>query len=102
MLVTTKKSSFLQTENKNNQLRLSELLRKINCMTHHAFGDADTLVAQKALESAITAKTVLVGADTDILILLCYHVDLELHDLFLSPEPETTTKKPHLVSSLTR
>ena len=72
----------------------SEELRKMKCVTHHASGDADTLIGIKALEYATTAKTVLVGDDTNLLILFCYHVDLESHDLFFCPEPKTATKKP--------
>ena len=51
------------------------------------------LIVQNALESPTTAKTVLVGDDTDLLVLLHYHGNLESFDLFC-PEPKTTTKKP--------
>ena len=42
-----------------------------NCKVHHASGDADLLIVQKAAESATRVNTVLVGDDTDLLILLC-------------------------------
>ncbi len=42
--------------------------------------------------SAATTNTVLVGDDTDLLILLCYHANLISHDLFFCPEPKKNAK----------
>ena len=85
--VTMKKDQFLA--NRQNKKRfistLSEELAKKNCETHHASGDANLLIVQKA---------VLVGDDTDLLVLLCYHASLESHDLFFCPEPKKNTKQP--------
>lgn len=72
----------------------SEALQKKNCETHHASGDVDLLIVLKAIQSATTTNTVLVGDDTDILVLLCYHASMESHDLFFCPEPKRNTKKP--------
>ena len=36
--------------------------------------------------------TVLVGDDTDLLILLCYHACLDSHHIFFRPEPKKTIK----------
>ena len=67
---------------------LSTELEKSNCKTYHAPGDADLLIVQKAVQSATTSKTVLVGEDTDLIVLLCYHASLNSHDLFFRPEPK--------------
>ena len=73
---------------------LSTELEKSNCKTYHAPGDADLLIVQKAVQSATTSKTVLVGEDTDLIVLLCYHASLDSHDLFFRPEPpKKNTKK---------
>ena len=92
MPITMKKEQFLA--NQRNKQRfifmLSEELQKKNCKTHHASGDADFLIVQKAVKSATTTNTVLVGDDTDLIILLCYHASLESHDLFFCPEPRRT------------
>ena len=61
---------------------------------HHASGDADLLIVQKAVQSAASTTTVLVGDDTDLIVLLCYHASLDSHDLFFRPEPKKTTRKP--------
>ena len=38
--------------------------------THHASGDADLLIVLKAVQSAATTTTVLVGDDTDLIVQL--------------------------------
>ena len=94
MHITMTKEQFL-TNNMNKQRfinMLSEQLVKANCHTHHATGDADLLMVQKAVESATLSDTVLVGDDTDLLILLCYDACLDSHDIFFRPEPKKTTK----------
>ena len=96
MSVTTKKEQFLA--NKENKQRfismLSKELEKKNCETHHASRDADLLIVLKAIQSATITNTMLVGDDTDLIVLLCYHASLKSHDLFFRPEPKRTTKKP--------
>ena len=37
--------------------------------------------------------TVLIGDDTDLLILLCYHAELDVFDLFFQPEPKANSTK---------
>ena len=56
-------------------------------------GNADILIVQKAVQSATTSKTVLIGEDTDLIVLLFYHAILDSHDFFFCPEPKKNTKK---------
>ena len=94
MHITMTKEQFLGN-NMNKQRfinMLSEQLVKANCHTHHAPCDADLLIVQKAVESATHSDTILVGDDTDLLILLCYHAWLDSHEIFFRPEPKKTTK----------
>ena len=65
---------------------------------YHARGDADVLIVQKAVESATLMDTALVGEDTDLLILLCYHANLDSHNIFFRPEPKKNTKMPRVWS----
>ena len=52
---------------------------------------------QKAVQSGTSCNTVLVGDDTDLLILLCYHhASLESHDLLFCPEPKKNRKQPRI------
>jgi len=39
-------------------------------------------------------KQQVVGDDTDILVLLCYHVSLDSHTIFFKPEPKKTPRSP--------
>ena len=51
------------------------------------------LIAQTAVASAQAKDTVLIGDDTDLLILLLYHVEMDAHELFIAPKPKQSTKK---------
>ena len=44
----------------------------------------------------MSCNAVLVGDDTDLLVLLCYHVSLESHDLLFRPEPKKSIKQPRV------
>ena len=46
------------------------------CKTYHASGDADLLIVQESVESASAVNTLLIGDDTDLLILLIDHASL--------------------------
>ena len=61
-------------------------------MTHHANGDADLLIVKTAVESARTNTTVLVGDDTDLLVLLCYQASKDGCDLYFRPEPKANAR----------
>ena len=63
------------------------------CEVHHAPGDAGLLIA---VELATRVNTVLIGDDTDLLILLCYHANLDSHSIFFRPEPKKGTKNPRV------
>ena len=95
MTTTMKKDQFLANRRNKQQFifMLSRELEKNNCKTYHASGDADLLIVQKAVQSATTSNTILVGDDTDLIVLLCYHAKLESHDLFFRAEPKKNTKK---------
>jgi predicted nuclease of predicted toxin-antitoxin system len=40
----------------------------------HAQGDADVLIVDTALELAMTNNVVIVGEDTDLLVIALYHI----------------------------
>ena len=90
MLAILKKPEFLSNhENKQNFINLlSDALVKSNCRTCHSDDDADVFIVQTAVESAKNMDTVLVGDDTDLLVLLCYYTDLKSHNLYFRPEPK--------------
>ena len=54
MKVTLKKDDFLYNSKNKQQFinMLSQFLKKSNCTTYHADGDADVLIVKKAVESS--------------------------------------------------
>ena len=69
-----KKKDFLS--NKSNKQRflciLSSYLKKAECLTIHARGDADVLIVETAIQYSKSRDTVRVGDDTDLLVLHSY------------------------------
>ncbi|KAK3705553.1 hypothetical protein QZH41_000251 [Actinostola sp. cb2023] len=95
MKVTTKKDLFLSNvKNKQRFIHmLSKFLKTNNCQTRHAVSDADLLIVKTSVESARARNTILVGDDTDLLVLLCYYARSDGCDLYLRPEPKANSTK---------
>lgn len=79
MKLSMKKVNFLA----NIINMLGSYLEK-KCKVYHASADADVLIVRKAVEPARVMDTVLVGDDTDLLILLCFHASMDSHNIFLN------------------
>ena len=71
---TARKDTFLaNTESKKRFIAmLQRHLSESGCRTLQAEGEADVLIVKTAVDSAVTHPTVLVGDDTDLLVLLCF------------------------------
>ena len=67
---------------------LSRYLQQANCQVYHSTADADLLIVNKAVESSRTMDSMLVGDDTDLLVLLCYHAELDVFDHFSNRNQE--------------
>ena len=65
----------------------------MDCKVYHAGGHADCLIVKQAKESALTKETILVGEDTDLLILLIYFADLKGHKIYLKSETKQYSKR---------
>lgn len=89
-IMSLKKTEFLSNPvNKQSFINiLSDKLERVGCVVQHAKGDADTLIAMTAVKSAEVVDTVLVGEDTDLLVLLCYHAKNLLRAIYFRPEPK--------------
>ena len=95
MQVALKKEVLLaNSKNKQRFINLlGEYLESRGCRVLHAKGDANVLIAKTSVESAYHQDTILVGDDTDLLVLLCLHADLNAKELIFSPEPKKCTKQ---------
>ncbi len=84
----SKKELFLaNSENKQNFLMLlDEKLRTTGVQTLNADGDADVLIAQTGVDYATSGITYVTGEDTDILVLLCHHVEPETEGPYFKSE----------------
>ena len=95
MALQTKKEEFLSI--KHNKQRfiafLYQRLEQAGCEIHQASGETDVLIVQTALTSAAKQETVLVGDDTDLLLLLIYHAKNVRHNLLFRPEIRRASQK---------
>ena len=75
MVMKSKKEELLS--NRYNKQRLIRMLGQsweyVGCETRHANGDADVLIVETAVQSAMSCEMILVGDNTDLLALLCFH-----------------------------
>ena len=88
MIPSLKKELFLSNkENKQKFVNLlAETLERKGYSTLHAT-NADVLIVKTAVAKARTLPTVLIGDDTDLLVLLLHYAEKDASDLFFRPEP---------------
>ena len=90
MHLIVKKDKFLSCA--SNELRfiyeLSKLLQQKHFNVIHASGNADVLIVKTAVQFSEDHVTVLVGDDTDLFVLLCYHALPSNKKLYFSPKPK--------------
>ena len=98
MALQTKKEEFLS--NKHNKQRcialLSQRLEQAGYEIHQARRDADVLIVQTALTSAAKKEPVLVGDDTNLLVLVIYHAMNVRHNVIFRPKTRRTSQKGNL------
>ena len=94
-------NKYVFLSNKKNKHRfihmLSGQLAEQDCKLYHAPGDADVLIAKMTVKTAKNIDTVLVADDTDLLVLLCYYVDQEAHDVYLTSDKRRMSNKPPII-----
>ena len=78
MNLTVTKEVFL-SDSKNKQQFIDFLGTKL---TNQGCQVADLLIVKKAIESASSMDTVLIGDDTDLLVLLLHHLPQYGKDIF--------------------
>ena len=95
MMIKSKKDEFLN--NKANKQRFIHYLRdnleRAGCSVDHAKDDADVLIVPTAVASARHKETVLIGDDTDLLVLLLHHAEMDAHDVYLTSEPKKSSQR---------
>ena len=91
----TKKELFLSNA-KNKQCFIEMLgtyLTSRGCIVQHAADDADLLVTKTAVDLSCEQKVVVVGEDTDLLVLLCHHADLKKERVYFRSDTKAGLRK---------
>ena len=80
------KENFLSNEsNKQRFINvLSNALLEAGIETHHASGDADCMIVSTALSKATQCPVAVVGRDTDLLVLLLYHFEPNISNVYFA------------------
>lgn len=104
MIVPISKIQFLANGlNKQRFIHLlASKLAASGCSIHHASNDADLLIVQTAVELSKEHNTVLIGEDTDLLVLLCHHANMEFKDIIFRTEPKQNAKKISRIWNVTK
>ena len=55
--------------------------------------DADSLIVKQTIEEAEKSDAVLIGDDTDLLVLLLYHAKMESHDIYFAPDYRSSSTR---------
>ena len=86
MVVCDKKDIFLSNlKNKQEFLYLlGDEFEMKGIRTKHAKGDADCLIIKEALHAASLSPTVVIGEDTDLLVLLLHHVTSQMNTVYFT------------------
>ncbi len=94
MKLEVKKEDFLaNSENKQRFITaLSAELQRYGVNTMHAKQDADLLIVQTAVAASLNQTIVVVGDDTDLLVLLCFYASLNRFKIYFRPEIKTHSK----------
>ena len=73
---------------------LAEKFSSSGFFVDHAHGNVDMLIVKTALECAQSSNTVVIGDDTDLLVLLCYHNNVPSpFSVYLKSEPKKDSNK---------
>jgi hypothetical protein len=85
MTFKSKKEIFLTNNNKSPFISLlAQRLRENECTVILAEEDADCLIISTAVARAQSTQVVVIGEDTDLLVLLCYHMHHWMDTTFTS------------------
>ena len=95
MVMKSKKEDLLSNKDSKQQFirMLGQNVEHVLCETRHANGDADVQIVETNVQSAMSCETILVGDNTDLLVLLSFHVKEDSCEVFFKPEIRSGTKK---------
>lgn len=91
MKINVTKEEFLSNQRNKQKflIELGKLLDEKGIVVKHADGDADLKIITTALECAITKNVVVVGEDTDLLILLIHYCKESNYNMYMKSESKS-------------
>ena len=72
-------------------MMLVQEMNKAHIKAIQSPSDADLLIATTAIRASRIKPTVVIGKDTDLLILILDNIDNQCHDVFFMSEPKMST-----------
>ena len=95
VLHSSHKELFLSNQESKHDLinLLGSHLKDKDCTVSHAPDDANILIALTAGNEARSATTIVIGEDTDVLVLLCYHADDSAYNIYYTSDVKSGNKK---------
>ena len=91
----TKKELFMSNSH-NKQAFINILCEKLNeydIRYKNAVDDADLLIAQTAVDCALSSEVIVIGEDTDLLVLLIHHVNQQCKRVIFKSDKMAINKK---------
>lgn len=91
----SKKQQFLNNpKNKNSFVKfLSERLERAGFNSIYATGDGNALIARTAVDSSQQNSTIVIGSETNLLILLCFYANDDTCGLYLRSDKKIKATK---------
>ena len=93
-VLNCKKDDFLSTSSNKQALidLISKRLRGKGCTVVNCTGDADTEIVSVTIAASEYGSTTLIGEDTDLLVLLLYHMKPGQKSVFFRSDKKTTSQ----------
>ena len=95
MVLSSRKDEFLSNPVNKQRfiIMLSDMLVANGHKTIHSQNDADLLIVETAIRRAADQPVVVIGEDTDLLILLCHHVNQALNTVIFRSDAKFMSRK---------
>lgn len=98
LMNTTKRAFLLNIANKQHFINiLADKLQKQGIDVTKCSADADYDIVKVALEYAVITNTVVIGEDTDLLVLLCHYYRSTGNSVHLESESRKKTKSVNIL-----
>jgi hypothetical protein len=91
----TKKELFMSNSHNKQAFKnmLCEKLNEHDTIYKNAVDDADLLIAQTAVDCALSSEVIVIGEDTDLLVLLIHHVNQQCKRVIFKSDKMAINKK---------